>query len=128
MTDSTGAVLPNVTVTAVSVDTNASRSTVTRTIPGPSAFPNLPLEPTGVTASAEGFKSAVQTVTVQSAVPGECSPASGSPSASDRRRLKWKARRRWSSNFARCNDNNYADAIKIENVPLECVRFQLLRR
>ena len=64
VTDGTGAVLPNVTVTAVSVGTNASRSGVTNDS-GAFRIPALSIGSYKVTASAEGFKSAVQTVDVQ---------------------------------------------------------------
>src|SRR5258708_8184051 len=65
ITDGTGAVLPNVTVTAVSVGTNASRSGVTNDT-GAFRIPALAIGSYKVTASAEGFKSAVQTVEVLS--------------------------------------------------------------
>src|SRR5712692_12090958 len=65
VTDGTGAVLPNVTVTAVNVGTNASRSGVTNDT-GAFRIPALAIGSYKVTASAEGFKSAVQTVEVLS--------------------------------------------------------------
>ena len=64
VTDSTGAVLPNVTVTAVNTGTNFSRSGVTSDT-GAFRIPELPIGTYKVTASAEGFKSAVQTGIVQ---------------------------------------------------------------
>src|SRR6476660_9530736 len=64
VTDATGAVLPNVTITAVNTGTNYSRSAVTSDT-GAFRIPELPIGTYKVTASAEGFKSAVQTADVQ---------------------------------------------------------------
>ncbi len=94
VTDSTGAVLPDVTITAVSVGTNASRSTVTNDT-GAFRIPELAIGAYRVTASAEGFKSAVQTVNVLSGAVMQSS--SGSRLVSDPRPLKLRERRRWSS-------------------------------
>jgi hypothetical protein len=72
VTDATGAVLPNVTVTAVNTGANYSRSAVTSDT-GAFRIPELPIGTYKVTASAEGFKSAVQTTNVQA---GAVNPAS----------------------------------------------------
>ncbi len=61
VTDGTGAVLPNVTVTAVNSGTNASRSGVTNDN-GAFRLPELAIGTYKVTASAAGFKTAVKNV------------------------------------------------------------------
>ena len=63
VTDSTGAVLPNVTVTAVNTGTNFSRSGVTSDT-GTFIVPDLAIGKYKVTATAEGFKTLMQTAEV----------------------------------------------------------------
>src|SRR6476620_6748548 len=63
VTDSTGAVLPNITVTAINAGTNASRSGVTSET-GAFRIPELAIGTYKVTASAEGFKTAAQNVEI----------------------------------------------------------------
>src|ERR1700758_1889156 len=53
VTDHTGAVVPNVLVTAVNTETNLSRSAKTNEA-GNYRIPNLPIGPYKVTAAAEG--------------------------------------------------------------------------
>src|SRR6185369_11473483 len=60
VTDSTGAVLPNITVTAENTDTGLSRSATTSDS-GNFRFPQLPIGPYKVTATAQGFKTVIQT-------------------------------------------------------------------
>jgi hypothetical protein len=64
VTDSTGAVLPNVTVTAVNSGTNFSRSATTNDA-GNFRIPSLPIGPYTVTATSGGFKTAVLTTEVR---------------------------------------------------------------
>src|SRR2546427_12549091 len=64
VTDSSGAVLPNVTVTAVNTGTNFSRSATTSNT-GNYRIPDLPIGQYKGTATAQGFKTAVQAAEVR---------------------------------------------------------------
>ncbi len=121
VTDSTGAVLPNVTVTAVSVGTNASRSGVTNDS-GAFRIPALAIGSYKVTASAEGFKSAVQTVDVQAGavIQGNFKLTIGQ--RSETVEVEGSAPLVETSP----NNNNYVDREKIENVPLNGRDFNSL--
>lgn len=121
VTDSTGAVLPNVTVTALNTGTNFSRSAVTSDT-GAYRIPELPIGTYKVTASAEGFKSAVQTTTVQA---GAVNPASFKLSIGQRTET---VEVEGSAPLVELspNNNNYVDNEKIENVPLNGRDFNSL--
>src|SRR5467141_1767979 len=58
VTDSTGALLPKVTVTAVNTGTNFSRSATTSDTGG-YRIPNLPIGQYKISATAEGFKTSI---------------------------------------------------------------------
>ncbi len=121
VTDSTGAVLPNITVTADNTDTGLSR-TATTSESGNFRFPQLPIGPYKVSASAQGFKTVIQNAQVVAGgiiradfklqvgqrnetieVEGEAPLVDLSP-----------------------NENNYVDREKIENVPLNGRDFNSL--
>src|SRR5262249_8703815 len=63
VTDSSGAVMPNVTVTAANAATGLSRSAVTSNS-GSYRSPELPIGTYKVTVSAQGFKTTVQKIEV----------------------------------------------------------------
>ena len=121
VTDSTGAVLPNVTVTAVNTGTNLSRSGVTSDT-GAFRIPELPIGTYKVTASAEGFKSAVQTANVQA---GAVNPANFKLTIGQRTET---IEVEGSAPMVELspNNNNYVDNEKIENVPLNGRDFNSL--
>ena len=121
VTDATGAVLPNVTITAVNTGTNFSRSAVTSDT-GAFRIPELPIGTYKVTASAEGFKSAVQTTNVQA---GAVNPASFKLSIGQRTET---VEVEGSAPLVELspNNNNYVDNEKIENVPLNGRDFNSL--
>src|SRR2546428_9227940 len=64
VTDSSGAVLPHVTVTAVNAGTNFSRSATTSGT-GNYRIPDLPIGQYKVTATAQGFKAVAQNAEVR---------------------------------------------------------------
>jgi hypothetical protein len=113
VTDSTGAVLANVTITAVNTGTNLARSGVTSSS-GNYRIPELPIGTYKVTASAEGFKTAIQTVDVMAGgvIPANFKLTVGS--RIDTVQVEGSAPLVETSP----NNNNYVDRLKIENVPL----------
>ncbi len=121
VTDSTGAVLPNVTVTAVNAGTNASRAGVTNDT-GAFRIPALAIGSYRVTASAEGFKSAVQTVEVLSGSVIQSSFKLQIGQRSETVEVEGSAPLVELSP----NNNNYVDAEKIANVPLNGRDFNSL--
>ncbi|HZQ22909.1 MAG TPA: TonB-dependent receptor [Terriglobales bacterium] len=121
VTDSSGAVLPNVNVTVANVDTGVSRS-VTTNATGNYRVPELPVGSYKVTAAAPGFKTLVQNASVVAGgvihadfklpvgerteeveIQGEAPLVDLSP-----------------------NNNNYVDSQKIESVPLNGRDFNSL--
>ncbi len=121
VTDATGAVLPNVTVTALNTGTNLSRSAVTSDTGGFRIL-ELPIGAYKVTASAEGFKSAVQTTTVQA---GAVNPASFKLTIGQRTETV-EVQGTTPMVELSSNNNNYVDNEKIENVPLNGRDFNSL--
>ncbi len=121
VTDSTGAVLPNVTVTAVNTGTNGSRTGVTNDT-GAFRIPALAIGSYRVTASAEGFKSAVQTVEVLSGSVIQSSFKLTIGQRSETVEVEGSAPLVELSP----NNNNYVDAEKIANVPLNGRDFNSL--
>jgi len=79
VTDSTGAVLPKVTVTAVNSGTNFSRSATTSDT-GNYRIPDLPIGQYKITATAQGFKTAVQAAEVRAGAIAQASLASSTMS------------------------------------------------
>ncbi len=121
VTDSTGAVVPNVTVTAVNTGTNLSRSGVTSDT-GAFRIPELPIGTYRVTASAEGFKSAVQTADVQAGAVIQASFKLTVGQRTETVEVEGTAPLVELSP----NNNNYVDNEKIENVPLNGRDFNSL--
>jgi Carboxypeptidase regulatory-like domain/TonB-dependent Receptor Plug Domain/TonB dependent receptor len=121
VTDSTGAVLPNVTVTALNTGTNVTRSGVTSDT-GTFRIPELPIGPYKVTASAEGFKTVVQTVNVQA---GGVIPANFKLNVGQRTETVEVEGIAPMIELSP-NNNNYVDNEKIENVPLNGRDFNSL--
>ena len=121
VTDSTGAVVPNVTVTAVNTGTNLSRSGVTSDT-GAFRIPELPIGTYRVTASAEGFKSAVQTADVQAGAVIQASFKLTVGQRTETVEVEGTAPLVELSP----NQNNYVDRVKIENVPINGRDFNSL--
>jgi hypothetical protein len=121
VTDSTGAVVANVAVTAVNNDTSFSRAGVTNSS-GNYRVPELPIGTYKVTASAEGFRSAVRTVEVMA---GGVIPANFKLTVGSRIET---VQVEGSAPLVELssNNNNYVDSEKIQNVPLNGRDFNSL--
>ncbi len=121
VTDSSGAVLPHVTVTAVNTDTNFSRSATTSGT-GNYRIPDLPIGQYKVTATAQGFKAVVQNAEVRA---GAIVPANFKLSIGQRTEI---VEVEGSAPLVETspNANNYVDRLKIENVPLNGRDFNSL--
>jgi hypothetical protein len=121
VTDTTGAVLPNVTVTAQSADTGLSRAATTS---GRGAFriPDLPIGTYKVTAATQGFKTEVQTVQIQA---GALSHADFKLAVGERTETVEVEGAAPLVDLSP-NNNNYVDSAKIENVPLNGRDFNSL--
>jgi len=120
-TDRTGAVLPNVTVTAVNTETNFSRSTTTNEA-GNYRIPGLPIGPYKITATAEGFKSEVITAEVRAGAIAQASFKMTVGQRSEVIEVEGSAPMVELSP----NENNYVDSLKIENVPINGRDFNSL--
>jgi hypothetical protein len=121
VTDSTGAVLPKVAVTAVNTGTNLSRSATTSNA-GNYRIPDLPIGQYKITATAQGFKTAVQNAEVRA---GAIVPANFKLSIGQRTEVvevEGSAPLVETSPY----ENNYVDSLKIENVPLNGRDFNSL--
>src|SRR5438874_9979984 len=121
VTDSTGAFLPNVTVTALNTGTNLSRSATTSST-GNYRIPDLPIGQYKVTATAQGFKTAVLNAEVRA---GAIAPANFKLSIGQRSEIievQGSAPLVETSPY----ENNYVDSLKIENVPLNGRDFNSL--
>ena len=121
VTDSTGAVLPNVTVTAVNADTGLSRVATTS---GRGAFrvPDLPIGTYKVSATTQGFKTEVQTVQI---LAGALSHADFKLAVGERTETVEVEGEAPLVDLSP-NNNNYVDSAKIENVPLNGRDFNSL--
>ncbi len=121
VTDSTGAVLPKVTVTAVNSGTNFSRSATTSDT-GNYRIPDLPIGQYKITATAQGFKTAVQAAEVRA---GAIAQASFKMAVGQRSEV---VEVQGSAPLVELspNENNYVDSLKIENVPLNGRDFNSL--
>src|SRR6202163_1798170 len=121
ITDTSGAVVAGATITVENLGTNGKR-TATTTASGSFRVPDLAIGKYKVTASAEGFKTLVQTIEVltgaiaraefklQIAQHGETVEVQGSAPLID----------------LSPNNNNYVDSEKIENVPINGRDFNSL--
>ena len=121
VTDGTGAVLPNVTVTAVNSGTNASRSGVTNDN-GAFRLPELAIGTYKVTASAAGFKTAVKNVDMLAGALVQADFKLTVGQRSETIEVEGSAPLVETSP----NENNYVDQLKIENVPLNGRDFNSL--
>ena len=121
VTDGTGAVLPNVTVTAVNSGTNASRSGVTNDN-GAFRLPELAIGSYKVTASANGFKTAVKNVEMLAGALVQADFKLTVGQRSETIEVEGSAPLVETSP----NENNYVDQLKIENVPLNGRDFNSL--
>ena len=119
--DSTGALLPNVEVTAVNPETNFSRSATTSNT-GNFRITQLPIGSYKVTAKAQGFKSAVQHVEVRS---GAIAQAAFKLTVGQRTETV-EVSGTTPLVETSPNANNYVDSLKIETVPLNGRDFNSL--
>ena len=121
VTDSTGAVLPNVTITVEHTGTNLTRSATT-TGTGSYRIPDLPIGTYKVTATAQGFKKVIREVEV----------ATGAVTHSDFVLQVGHVTETVEVEGAAPlvdlspNNNNYVNSEKIENVPLNGRDFNSL--
>jgi hypothetical protein len=121
VTDTTGALVPNVTITVENTATGLSRSAVSSST-GNYRVPELPIGSYKVTATAQGFKTVVQSVTVM---------AGGVTQASFKLPVGQRTETIEVEGAAPLvelspNNNNYVDSEKIENVPLNGRDFNSL--
>jgi carboxypeptidase family protein/TonB-dependent receptor-like protein len=121
VTDSTGALLPNVTVKVQSVDTGLLRGTTTSGT-GNYRIPELPIGSYRIIASASGFKTVTQSVQVL---------AGGVTQANFKLPVGQTAEVVEVQGSAPLvelspNENNYVDSEKIENVPINGRDFNSL--
>src|SRR5581483_11410657 len=121
VSDSTGALLPNVTVTVQSTETGLSRSTTT-SASGSYRVPELPIGPYKVTAGAQGFKTLVQNAQVQA---GAVSHADFKLSVGERTETIEVQGTAPLVDLS-SNNNNFVDNLKIESVPLNGRDFNSL--
>jgi len=121
VTDSTGAVVPNASVIAQSVDTGLSRTGSTSDS-GNYRIPELPIGSYKVTASSQGFKTLVQTVVVQA---GAVSHADFKLPVGQRTETVEVEGAAPLVDLSP-NNNNYVDNQKIETVPLNGRDFNSL--
>jgi hypothetical protein len=121
VTDSTGAVLPNVAVTVVNTSTNQSRTTTT-TATGSYRVPELPIGSYRVTATVQGFKTSVQQAEV---VAGGITHADFKLQIGERTETVEVQGEAPLVDLSP-NNNNYVDNQKIENVPLNGRDFNSL--
>ncbi len=121
VSDATGAVLPNVTVTAVNVGTNASRAGVTNDT-GTFRIPELAIGTYRVTASAEGFKTTVKNVEIMAGALVQADFKLTLGQRTETIEVEGSAPLVETSP----NENNYVDRLKIENVPLNGRDFNSL--
>ncbi len=121
VTDATGAVLPNVSVTAQNVETGFSR-TATSSADGNYRLPELPVGNYRVTATAQGFKTLVQNAVV---LVGAITHADFKLPVGERTETVEVQGQAPLVDLSP-NNNNYVDNLKIENVPLNGRDFNSL--
>ncbi|HUJ96092.1 MAG TPA: TonB-dependent receptor [Terriglobales bacterium] len=121
VTDSTGAVLPEVTVTVVSQDTGLQRTTTTNAA-GNYRIPELAIGKYKVSASAQGFKTSVQNVEM---LAGAVIQANFRLAVGQRTEVVEVEGAAPLVELSP-NENNYVDSQKIENVPLNGRDFNSL--
>lgn len=121
VTDSTGAVVPNATVTAQNVDTNLSRS-ITTSGSGNYRLPELSIGNYKITVTAAGFKSTVINAQVAA---GGVTHADFKLQVGQRQEIVEVQGAAPLIDLSP-NENNYVDSQKIENVPLNGRDFNSL--
>jgi Carboxypeptidase regulatory-like domain/TonB dependent receptor/TonB-dependent Receptor Plug Domain len=121
VTDSTGAFLPNVTVTAINTGTNFSRSGTTSNA-GNYRIPDLPIGQYKVTATAQGFKTSVLNAEVRAGAIAQATFKLAIGQRTEVVEVQGSAPLVETSP----NENNYIDRLKIENVPLNGRDFNSL--
>lgn len=121
VTDSSGAVVPNASVTALNVDTGLSHSATTSNT-GNYRIPELPIGNYKVTATAAGFKTLIQTVSVQA---GAVLRADFKLPVGERAEMVEVQGEAPLIDLSP-NNNNYVDTLKIESVPLNGRDFNSL--
>jgi Carboxypeptidase regulatory-like domain/TonB dependent receptor/TonB-dependent Receptor Plug Domain len=121
VTDSTGAVIPNVTITVHNVGTGLER-TATTSNSGSYRLPELPIGDYKVTATAQGFKTVVRTAQVAT---GAVTHADFSLQVGQRQETVEVEGTAPLIDLSP-NNNNYVDSQKIENVPLNGRDFNSL--
>lgn len=121
VTDSSGAVVPNATVTALNTATGLSRAIQTSSS-GSYRITDLPIGAYKVTVSAGGFKSAVQDVAVAA---GAVTHADAKLQVGQRNEMVEVQGAAPLVDLSP-NDNNFVDSLKIENVPMNGRDFNSL--
>src|SRR5690348_16182827 len=121
VTDSTGAVVTNVEVTAVNTGTNLSRSASTSGT-GNFRIPDLPIGQYKVTATAPGFKTVVINAEVRAGAVAQANFKLAVGQRSETVEVQGNAPLVELSP----NQNNYVDSLKIESVPLNGRDFNSL--
>jgi hypothetical protein len=121
VTDTTGAVLPNVSVTAVNTGTGSTRAGVTSR-EGNYRIPELPIGTYKVSASAQGFKTLVQNVEILAGAVIQANFKLTVGQRAETIEVEGTAPLVETSPY----NNNYVDKEKIENVPLNGRDFNAL--
>jgi len=121
VSDSTGALLPKVTVTAVNTGTNFSRSATTSDTGG-YRIPNLPIGQYKISATAEGFKTSIVNAEVRAGAIAQANFKMALGQRSETIEVQGSAPLVELSP----NENNYVDNLKIENVPINGRDFNSL--
>jgi hypothetical protein len=121
VTDSTGAVLPNVSVTAANTGTGSTRAGVTSN-EGNYRIPELPIGTYKVSASAQGFKTVVQNVEILAGAVIQANFKLTVGQRAETIEVEGTAPLVETSPY----NNNYVDKEKIENVPLNGRDFNAL--
>jgi carboxypeptidase family protein/TonB-dependent receptor-like protein len=121
VSDSTGAFVPNVTITVKSLDTGISRTAVSSSA-GNYRVPELPIGTYKVTASASGFKTVVQEVEVRAGAIAQANFNLPVGETAETVEVEGAAPQVELSP----NENNYVDSEKIENVPINGRDFNSL--
>jgi len=121
VTDSTGAVVPGATITALNLGTAETR-TATTTATGSYRLPDLAIGKYRLTASAQGFKNIVRTAEVATGAVTHADFALQIGQQTETVEVEGSAPLVDLSP----NNNNYVDSVKIENVPINGRDFNSL--
>jgi Carboxypeptidase regulatory-like domain/TonB dependent receptor-like, beta-barrel/TonB-dependent Receptor Plug Domain len=121
VTDKSGAVVPNVTVTVESLATGLTR-TATTTASGAYSIPELPIGTYKIKAQAQGFKTSTRTAEVATGAVTQSDFSLEVGQVTETVQVEGVAPLVELSP----NDNNYVDSKKIENVPLNGRDFNSL--